>query len=181
MRTLHDSRNADARAKAAESLGGYEYPEAVDALQSALRDPDAKVRAAAASALWKTGEPARAARPALVAALEDPEPAVVIRAAGALETLGTPERDLVPPRRRVLDAPGASMDDRFMAARGLVGAAPPLTLLPPVLDVLERSARPRPSSAQSIDQRHTYESAAHAVERLARTRDRALGRRCCRP
>src|SRR6478735_868743 len=65
VRTLHDSRNADARAKAAESLGGYEYPEAVDALQSALRDPDPKVRAAAASALWKTGEPARAARPAL--------------------------------------------------------------------------------------------------------------------
>lgn len=174
MRTLRDSRSADARAKAAEYLGGFEHPEAVDALQAALRDPDAKVRAAAASALWKTGEPARAARPALVAALDDPAPAVVIRAAGALETLGVPERDLVAPRRRVLDAPGVTTDDRFMAARGLVGAAPPLVLLPPVLDVLERSARPQPSSAQSIDQRHTYESAVHAVERLARTKDRAL-------
>ena len=174
VRTLKDSRSADARAKAAEYLGGFEYPEAVEALQAALRDPDATVRAAAASALWKTGEPARAARPALVAALDDSAPAVVIRAAGALETLGMPERDLVAPRRRVLDAPGVSADDRFMAARGLVGAAPPLMLLPPVLDVLERSARPRPSSAQSIDQRHTYESAAHAVERLARTNNRAL-------
>jgi HEAT repeat protein len=175
VRTLKDNRSADARAKAAEYLGGFEYPEAVEALQAALRDPDAKVRAAAASALWKAGEPARAARPALVAALDDPAPAVVIRAAGALESLGMPERDLVAPRARVLDAPGVSTDDRFMGVRA--GSWVPRrrsSSCRAVLDVLERSARPRPSSGADHRPAPHLRERAHAVERLARTKDRAL-------
>ena len=182
VRTLRDSRNADARAKAAESLGGYEYPAAVDALQSALRDPDAKVRAAAASALWKTGEPARAARPALVAALERP-------GARGRDPRGRCARDARHARARPW-RPRAGACSTPPAPRWTTASWPRAgssaprrrsSLLPPVLDVLERSARPRPSSAQSIDQRQTYESAVHAVDRLARTKDRALCRRCSRP
>ena len=84
------------------------------------------------------------------------------------------EVELVPARRRVFEAPGVSNTDRFMAARGLIGHAPGLPLLDPILVYLERSAAPRPASAQSIAERESMESAVAAVERLAKTGDRSL-------
>ena len=174
VQVLMRDRNAGERAKAAEYLGGFDYPDVIVALDAALGDPDARVRAAAAGALWKSARAAEPARAGLVKALDDPAPPVVIRAAGALQALGMKEVELVPARQRVFEAPGVSNADRFMAARGLIGHAPGLPLLDPILVYLERSAAPRPSSAQSIAARESLESAVAAVERLAKTGDRSL-------
>jgi hypothetical protein len=132
------------------------------------------VRVAAAGALWKSGKASETARAHLMQVLDDPSPAVVIRAAGALQMLGMPNAELVPARRRVFETPGIPNSDRYMAARGLIGYAPPVMLLDPILEFLERSAAPRPASAQSIAERESFEGAVSALERLAKTGDRAL-------
>src|SRR5262245_52487620 len=67
---LAKEREPKERASAAHWLGGRANPEAVSALAKALSDPDAKVRQAAASALWDTGEKGAAAKPELTKALE---------------------------------------------------------------------------------------------------------------
>jgi HEAT repeat protein len=174
VQILAKDRNAAAREKAAEYLGGSRYPDVIAALDAALSDPDPRVRAAAAGALWKSGKVAEPARAHLVQALDDPAPAVVIRAAGALQTLGMSNTDLASARRRVFDAPDIPNVDRYMAARGLIGYAPPLTLLPPILEFLERAAVPRPASKESIAERESFEGAVSALDRLVKTGDRAL-------
>ena len=174
VQVLAKDRNAAEREKAAEYLGGSRYPDVIAALDAALSDPDARVRAAAAGALWKSGKVAEPARAHLVQALDDPSPSVVIRAAGALRMLGMTDAELVPARQRVFDAPGIPNVDRYMAARGLIGYAPPLTLLPPILEFLERAAVPRPASKESIAERESFEGAVSALDRLVKTGDRAL-------
>ena len=62
LQVLAKDRNAGERAKAAEYLGGFHYPDVIVALDAALGDPDARVRAAAAGALWKSGKAAEPAR-----------------------------------------------------------------------------------------------------------------------
>jgi HEAT repeat protein len=174
VQILQKDRNAGERIKAAEYLGGFEYPNVIQALDAALADPDSRVRAAAAGALWKSGKASEPARAHLAQALDDPSPAVVIRAAGALQTLGMSNAELAGARRRVFDTPDIPNSDRYMAARGLVGHAPPVMLLYPILEFLERAAAPRPTSAHSIEERESFESAVSALERLAKTGDRAL-------
>jgi HEAT repeat protein len=174
VQVLAKDRNAAEREKAAEYLGGFEYPDVIAALDAALSDPDARVRAAAAGALWKSGKVAEPARAHLVQALDDPSPSVVIRAAGALQTLGMSNAELSPARRRVFDTPGIPNSDRYMAARGLIGYAQPLTLLPPILEFLDRAALPRPASKESIAERESFESAVNALDRLVKSGDRAL-------
>ena len=174
VQILQKDRNAGERIKAAEYLGGFEYPNVIQALDAALADPDSRVRAAAAGALWKSGKASEPARAHLLQALDDPSPAVVIRAAGALQTLGMSNAELAAARRRVFDTPDIPNSDRYMAARGLVGYAPPVMLLYPILEFLERAAAPRPTSAHSIAERESFESAVSALERLAKTGDRAL-------
>ena len=88
--------------------------------------------------------------------------------------LGMTDAELVPARRRVFDTPGIPGSDRYMAARGLIGYAPPLTLLFPVLEFLERAATPRPAAKDAIAERESYESAVTALYRLVKTGDRAL-------
>ena len=129
----------------------------------ALSDPDAKVREKAASTLWDKEKRAAPAKEALVKALDDPSPSVAIRAAGALSFLGMSEADLTPARRRVLEAPEARSDDRFMAARGLVGRMPATPLLGPILAYLDEY--PTGNNAQS---------SRRALERLAKAGDRAI-------
>jgi len=129
----------------------------------ALSDPDAKVRERAASALWKKEKDAAPAKAALVKALDDPSPAVAIRAAGALSFLGMSEKELATARQRVLESPDAKSDDRFMAARGLVGQLPATRLVVPVLAYLEEY----PTGNNASSSRRT-------LERLAKTGDRAL-------
>ena len=137
--------------------------EDVAASARALSDPDAKVREKAADALWDKEKRAEPAKAELVKALDDPSPSVAIRAAGALSFLGMGEKDLAPTRQRVFEAPNARSDDRFMAARGLVGRLPATTLLGPILAYLDEY--PNGNNAQS---------SRRALERLGKTGDRAL-------
>ena len=174
VQVLAKDRNADKRADAAEYLGGYDYPDVIAALAVALGDPDPRVRAAAAGALWKSGKASEPARASLMKSLDDPAPSVVVRAAGALQSLGTPPAELVSARIRAFSTPGASNTDRYLAARGLIGYASPLPLLAPILEFLERAAVPRPSSPRSLDERETLEGAVSAIDRLAKTGDRSL-------
>jgi len=174
VEVLSKNRDPAKRAEAAEYLGSFTYPDVIAALAAALADPDARVRAAAAGSLWDSGKASEPARGALLRALDDPSASVAIRAAGALEALGTPESELVLTRRRVFETPGVSGVDQYMAARGLIGHAQPQTLLPPIVQFLERAATPRPSSAQSIAQRQSYETAVRTLDRLVKTNDRTL-------
>ncbi|MGH7162395.1 MAG: HEAT repeat domain-containing protein, partial [Planctomycetota bacterium] len=64
--------------------------ESIDALVAKLKDPDAKVREAAAEALGESGKDAASAAPALREALQDPERAVRLAAARALERIEPP-------------------------------------------------------------------------------------------
>jgi HEAT repeat protein len=147
------------------AAGGAAAGEADDmaAAARALSDPDAKVRERAASELWAREKAASPAKAALVKALDDPSPSVAIRAAGALSFLGMTEADLAPTRERVMKAPEARSDDRFMAARGLVGRLPATTLAGPMLDYLhEYPAGNNATSAQ------------RALDRLAKAGDRAI-------
>src|ERR1700693_5919105 len=102
-KTLAKDRDARERASAARSLGGNENPGAVAALAKALSDPEAVVREAAASALWKTGKVAIVAKPELTRTLGDPEAAVVVRAAGALAAMDVPDSELADAWRRALE------------------------------------------------------------------------------
>ena len=126
VQVLQKDRNAGERIKAAEYLGGFEYPDVIKALDAALADPDSRVRAAAAGALWKSGKASEPARAHLLQALDDPSPAVVIRAAGALQTLGMSNAELAAARRRVFEHAGhfqhrplhgGARTDRLCAAR----------------------------------------------------------------
>jgi len=137
--------------------------EDIAASAQALSDPDAKVREKAASALWNKEKAAAPAKAALVKALDDPSPSVAIRAAGALSFLGMSEADLAPARKRVFESPDARSDDRFMAARGLVGKLPATALVGPMLAYLDEY--PTGNNAQS---------SRRALERLAKTGDRAV-------
>ena len=93
-KTLAKDRDPRERAGAAESLGGRKHPEAIAALAKALSDPEASVRQAAASALWKTGEPAAAAKPDLEKELADKDAGVLARVAGALSAMGVSDKEL---------------------------------------------------------------------------------------
>lgn len=135
----------------------------VNAAIRALSDPDANVRRDAASALWGKEKAAAPAREALVKALDDPSPAVAIRAAGALQSLGMGEAQLAPARQRVFEAPAAGREDRFMAARGLVGRVPAARLVVPVIEYLDEY--PKGNNA---------DSSRRTLERLARTGERAI-------
>jgi HEAT repeat protein len=172
MLTTH--RDPARRAEAAEYLGSFTYPDVIAALAAALEDPDARVRAAAAGSRWESGQASLSARASLVRALDDPAASVAIRAAGALQMLGMPESELVRTRRRVFETQDVSSVDRYMAARGLIGQMPPAALLSPILQFLENAAMPRPSSAKSIAQRESLESAVNTLNRLAKTGNRSL-------
>lgn len=101
------------------------------ALVRALDDPEAAVRAAAASALAKAGAQAQTASPALVARLRDPDENVRLRAADALVVIG-PTAASLPQLIRMLEgeaAPVRAVAARVVAAMGPAGrdAVPSLT------------------------------------------------------
>ena len=174
MKILAKEKDARERASAAESLGGTKYPDSIIALAAALADPDPRVRAAAADALWKSEKFAEPARSALLKALDDSSPEVAVRAAGALQSLGMKESELVATRKRVLASADAPRNVRFLAARGLIGFELPVTLLEPILAYLDQSAAPRSASTGNDAARRNTELCAQALARLAKTGDRAL-------
>lgn len=162
------SRNADERLDAVEFFSGQRDPDSVAALGRALSDPDARVRQAAASGLWRIEKDAEPARAQLVKALDDADPNVAARAAGALQAMGMKETELAAPRRRVLDSRAASDSSRFLVARNLVGEEPPIKLLYPMLTYLEANAR-------GSEQRDNVELAQQALEHLVKqSQDRSL-------
>lgn len=170
MQILAKEKDPKERADAAASLGGSKSTDAI----TALSDADARVRAAAADALWKSEKAAAPARANLLKALDDASPEVAVRAAGALESLGMKEAELVATRKRILTAADAPRNVRFLAARGLIGFEPAVTLLPPMLAYLDQSAAPRSASTGSDVARRNTELCAQALARLAKTGDRAL-------
>lgn len=138
LRGILESRGADLddRIDAARSLAREDPARSAPVLARALDDPAPAIRVAAADALWElalsdaAGAQAAvlAQRAALDVALGDVEPAVAVRAASALEACGTPRESLAPVRRALLHARGVDPYERFVAARGLVGLAPPAAL-----------------------------------------------------
>lgn len=171
------SKDPEKRKEAARSLGGWgDTAEGTALLIQFLADPDQRVRAQAARSLADNGKKSEPARAALQRALEDPFPQVVAQAAEALERgLGVPEKDLVPARLRVLDSNDPS--DRFLAARSLIGQAPALKLVDPILDYMEDQLGGSPDDEfQARDARsHNLEIGQQAlVELVKRSKDRAL-------
>jgi len=99
------SKDVKTRISAADDLGhigqvkkSYTEP-AVPALIEALRDPDAGVRKAAATAVGKIDPDVKVAVPALTDALKDKAPPVRQAAAGALGLIGPDAKDAIPALR----------------------------------------------------------------------------------
>jgi HEAT repeat protein/ankyrin repeat protein len=174
IETLAGDRDPKKRIEAAKWLSNQNDPEAIAALGAALSDRDAKVRLAAANALWKDGKEAEPARAQLLKALEDTDPDVVAQAAGALQAMGMKEAELVEPRKRVLASPEASDSSRFLVARNLVGREPAPRLVEPMIVYLERNTQ-RYTGSVSDSNRKNVELVEQALESLVkRTRDRAI-------
>ena len=164
LRTLATSRDATARLEAAKSLLHHRDPLIVEALGVALSDPEPLVRITIARGLWRLEKSAEPARPHLTKALEDSDPNVVAQAAGALQASGTPAKALVEARKRVFDAPHATLESRFLVSRGLIGEEPGPRLLETTLAYMEKGG-----SA------HNVELAEKALERLVKvSQDRSL-------
>lgn len=169
------SKDPVKRREAAERLSGWASPEGAALLAQALSDDDYRVRATAARSLASYEKQAEPARAALQRALDDSFAQVAVQAAEALErALGVPEKDLVPVRSRVL---GEAREpyERFLAARSLVGHAPPANLVGPLLDYLDEQARPSEDWKVRDARSHNLDLAKDALERLVKkTGDRAL-------
>jgi HEAT repeat protein len=168
VKTLAKDKDPRERAGAAESLGGRDHPEAVAALAKALSDPEASVRQAAASALWKTGKAAASAKPDLQKALADPDAGVLARVAGALSAMGVSDKELADAWRRALE--GARDDaTAFVAARGLIGIDPAAKLAPPVLTYLTKNVEEAVRGHRgrsNIDDTRSAEAAAKSLAEL---------------
>jgi HEAT repeat protein len=109
---------------------------AVPVLIPALRDPEAKVRTAAASALWGLGPQAKAAVPVLAEALADADDGVRVGVAMALESVGPEAAPAVPAlARAVRDRDG---NVRLWAAKALGHIGSPAR---PALAALAEAAR----------------------------------------
>ena len=174
LETLAKGEDPKERVKAAEWLSGRKDPESIAALAGALSDPDAKVRQAAASGLWRIEKAAEPARPQLMKALDDADANVVARVAGALQAIGMKAEELAPARKRVFAAPEATPESRFLVSRNLVGHEPPVRLGEAMIAYLDHAARGYTGSV-SDKNRHNVELAEKALERLVkRTKDRAL-------
>lgn len=163
------SRDTRTRVEAAEALGKLNLAEGVEPLAMALKDPEARVRRAAASALWSSSDVAKPAIPALRTALADPDFAVVMRAAGALIAVGEEASTMAVSLRGVLQS-GDGVD-RFLAARALIGIEPADKLAGPIVDYL-RHNEPDPKKKDDRDGRDVnFQAGEKALRQLAQTQD----------
>ena len=169
-------RKADRRVEAAETLGDFKDPVAVEALTGALADEEASVREEAASSLWTLNDIAASAEPALRVALGDEAPGVQMRVAGALAAMGVDREELLDTYRQVL--PRGDMHDRFLAARGLIGHDDGASLLPHLLEFARAQAEPAdkrfgtPSFTRA--QETNQELTEKAFGKLAKTQQREV-------
>lgn len=165
------SRNYETRIQAVERLGDLQTAAAAELLVQALSDREARVRSAAASALWKSSDVAKAAIPALRNALADPDLYVVACAAGALIAMDVPRKEVADPLRNVLQR--GDPYDRFLAARGLTGVEPAGNLVAPIIEYLRRNvADERLDIGSRMDRKDSLEIGAKALEKLGETQDR---------
>ena len=159
------SKDIQKRVDAIDHLATWGKLTAAPLIIGALKDPDARVRAAAADALWDDDMKTEAARAPLTAALNDPAPEVAVLAAGALRVLGLSRADVQQANERGLSS-SSDPRIRFLAARALIGTGPPARLVSALLQYLERQA--------AGDARANVELAEHALEELRDTRDRTI-------
>lgn len=120
---------------------------AVPGLIEMLGNPDAKLRARAATTLWGLGTSARSAAPALAQALRDPELDVRRAAATALGNMGAHAEPAVP-------ALIAALKDRDSAVRQLAAMAlgeigPPAQSALPALAAAARLEGLRPTALEA--------------------------------
>jgi HEAT repeat protein len=133
--TLGRSPDPRERAAAARKLGELKAAAALPELTAALRDADGRVRAAAADALGKLGEPAREAVPALRAAIAKEEDGqAIVEMAWTLIGFKTEVRELVGPLRKALRHPEPEV--RFSAALALDGDVPDAEVFPAFLETV---------------------------------------------
>lgn len=165
------NRNVDARVEAVEKLGEQKTAAAAELLAQALTDREAKVRSAAARALWGSSDTSKSAIPALRSTLADPDPYVVACAAGALIAMDVPEKEVAEPLRGVLRR--GDPYDRFLAARLLIGVEPAGNLVAPIVEYLRRNLPDeRLGVGETIDRRDNFERGAKTLVDLGKTQDR---------
>lgn len=158
---LEKSKDSKKRLAAAKLLGYHATAKSIKALAAALvSDKDAKVRAKAASSLWRHGKKALAAQQSLTAALQDPSPTVRINSSWALQNQGVGPKKLVEARRSVLEDKNSSVVDNFWAAKGLIDFEPPSVLVLPILQYSKSYLRSK--------------AAESAIKKLARKQDRSI-------
>jgi HEAT repeat protein len=104
---------------------------AVPALGSLLRDPDARVRRAAASTLWGLGARMAAAVPGLAETLRDADAEVRLAAAMALEAAGPQAAPAVPALVAALQ--DADINVRLWSCKALGAVGPPARAAVPAL------------------------------------------------
>jgi len=146
---IDDLRSPDAAAvdRAVRQLVEMGEP-AVPALIEALKDPEARVRNAAASALWGLGPKARSAVPTLAAALADSDDGVRLGAVMALESVGPDAAAAVPAlSRAVRDRDG---NVRLWAAKALAKIGPPARSALPALNEAARYDSTRAAAEDAI-------------------------------
>jgi HEAT repeat protein len=158
------SKDVQRRVDAIDNLRSWGKLTTAPLIIGALKDPEARVRAAAADALWNGDMKTEAARAPLMAALDDPALEVAVLAAGALRVLGASKADVQQANERGLSSRDPRI--RFLAARALIGLAPPAQLVSPLVAYLERQS--------SADARSNVELAEHALEELRDTKDRTI-------
>ena len=131
LREIHESRDPDVRAKAAQTLGELKLPEAVDPLLRAARDSDARVRRRAADALEHFAGAAPTIIPVLAGAVAvEPDGPARVDMGWTLKKLKAEPQVWAPAFRASLADPDPLT--RHNAAVGLVGHAPALEVFPPL-------------------------------------------------
>ena len=146
---VEDLRSPDAAAVARAVRQLVEMGEpAVPALVQALRDPEARVRNAAASALWGLGPKAHDAVPTLAEALADNDDGVRLGVVMALESIGRDAAAAVPAlARAVRDRDG---NVRLWAAKALAKIGPPARAALPALTDAARYDSTRTAAEDAI-------------------------------
>ena len=146
---IENLRNPDAAAvdRAVRQLVEMGEP-AVPALVLALKDPEARVRNAAASALWGLGPKAHDAVPTLAEALADNDDGVRLGVVMALESIGRDSAAAVPAlARAVRDRDG---NVRLWAAKALAKIGPPARAALPALTDAARYDSTRTAAEDAI-------------------------------
>jgi len=147
IKQIANAKSIEVRVNAAKVLAHKDSQAAANALaQAMVNDQALIVRSHAAGGLWGH-EFAEQFSDELWQATED-APEVAVRAAGALKSIGIPSEQLVAAFRKGLQARGTA--SQFNGARGLIGIDDSESLLPYLLNHLQKQAsKNNPSGIQA--------------------------------